>query len=287
MRRRQFLVLSAASVGGVLVYSLDRKVSRVSAQDKPASQQQIKIPLKFFTESEALIVAAAASRIFPSDESGPGAHEAGVAIFIDRQLAGPWGRDRHRYTHAPFDETAPQNSAIRARPRRSEIYREGLKQLAGFDNLAPAEQDAKLKQIETSLFFNLLRRNTIEGMFCDPQHGGNVDMVGWQLIGFPGPRMSNFARSRAISRRGLPSEAREPARRWWTIPTVPPRKRREDSAQNRRGNHRRRLDRPADGQGDWRAHADLGRGARARRARATRKTTPAAWTSSTTTSASA
>ena len=29
-------------------------------------------------------------------------------------------------------------------------------------------------------------------MFCDPIHGGNVDMVGWQLIGFPGPRMSNF-----------------------------------------------------------------------------------------------
>ena len=38
---------------------------------------------------------------------------------------------------------------------------------------------------------SLLRANTIEGMFCDPAHGGNVDMVGWQLIGFPGPRMSN------------------------------------------------------------------------------------------------
>ena len=23
-------------------------------------------------------------------------------------------------------------------------------------------------------------------------HGGNVDMIGWQLVGFPGPRMSNF-----------------------------------------------------------------------------------------------
>ena len=103
MRRRQFLVLSAASVGGVLVYSLDRKVSRLSAQDESQSASD-RIPLRFFTEAEALIVAAAASRIFPSDEAGPGAREAGVAIFIDRQLAGPWGRDRHRYTHAPFDE---------------------------------------------------------------------------------------------------------------------------------------------------------------------------------------
>ena len=50
-----------------------------------------------------------------------------------------------------------------------------------------------IKQIETSHFFALLRQNTIEGMFCDPLHGGNADMVGWQLVGFPGPRMSNIA----------------------------------------------------------------------------------------------
>jgi len=59
VRRRQFLVLSAASVGGVLVYSLDRRASRPFAQEK--SSQSLKIPLRFFTEAEALIVAATAS----------------------------------------------------------------------------------------------------------------------------------------------------------------------------------------------------------------------------------
>jgi len=92
MRRREFLTLSAASIGGVLVYSLDREVFRLSTQ----TNQSVRIALRFFTQSEALIVAAAASRIFPSDETGPGAREAGVAIYIDRQLAGPWGRDRYR-----------------------------------------------------------------------------------------------------------------------------------------------------------------------------------------------
>src|SRR6266699_2939828 len=67
MRRRHFLTLSAATLGGVLVYSLDRKASLLSAQHKP-----VRIPLRFLTETEALIVAAAASRIFPSDDSGPG-----------------------------------------------------------------------------------------------------------------------------------------------------------------------------------------------------------------------
>jgi gluconate 2-dehydrogenase gamma chain len=209
MRRRQFLVLSATSVGGVIVYSLDRKVSRLSAQDKSvaakdaasgkgapgagAAAKTVRIPLRFFTESEAAIVAAAASRIFPSDDAGPGAKEAGVVIFIDRQLAGPWGRDARRYTHEPFEEGLVPEFGYQGKASPRDVYRAGLKELAGFDALTPAQQDEKLKQIENSVFFQLLRRNTIEGMFCDPIHGGNVDMVGWQLIGFPGPRMSNVA----------------------------------------------------------------------------------------------
>ncbi len=63
MRRRHFLTLSAATLGGVLVYSLDRRSSLLTAQDK-----RLRIPLRFFAESEALIVAAATSRIFPTDQ---------------------------------------------------------------------------------------------------------------------------------------------------------------------------------------------------------------------------
>ena len=91
MRRREFLTISAASLGGLLSFSLDGKICRFAAEHKP-----IRIPLRFFSKTEALIVSAAVSRIFPSDDSGPGAREAGVAIYIDRQLAGPYGRDRSR-----------------------------------------------------------------------------------------------------------------------------------------------------------------------------------------------
>ena len=186
MRRRHFLTLSTATLGGVLVYSLDRKASLLASEQKP-----LRIPLRFFTETEALIVAAAASRIFPSDDSGPGAREAGVSIFIDRQLAGPYGRDRFRYTQPPFED-APAVFGYQGKETPRELYREGLKGLKGFHLLSPAEQDKSLQQIESSVFFALLRQNTIEGMFCDPIHGGNAGMVGWQLVGFPGPRMSNY-----------------------------------------------------------------------------------------------
>jgi gluconate 2-dehydrogenase gamma chain len=186
MRRRHFLTISGGTLGGVIIYSLDRKTPRLFAADKP-----LHIPLRFFDENEALIVAAAAARIFPNDDSGPGAKEAGVVIYIDRQLAGPYGSDRDRYTQGPFADGPPElGYQGKATPR--EIYREALTNLKGFDRLDPERQDDALRQIESTYFFSLLRQHTIEGMFCDPMHGGNVDMVGWQLVGFPGPRMSNY-----------------------------------------------------------------------------------------------
>ena len=186
MRRRNFLSLSATTVGGVLVYTLDQKAFGILAADKAPP-----VPLRFFDEHEAAIVSAAASRIIPSDETGPGAKEAGVVIYIDRQLAGPYGTDRKRYTAPPFEE-GPKEFGYQGKANPQEIYREGLKNLKGFDHLSPAEQDAALKQIESSLFFTLLRQHSIEGMFCDPMHGGNRNMVGWQMIGFPGPHMSYY-----------------------------------------------------------------------------------------------
>ncbi len=48
----------------------------------------------------------------------------------------------------------------------------------GFDN--PSAQS----------FFTTLRTHTIEGMFADPMYGGNRDMVGWKMIGYPGAQRS-------------------------------------------------------------------------------------------------
>ncbi len=185
MKRRHFLTLSGATIGGLLIYSLDGKALRLPADKKP-----VRVPLRFFNEEEARIVAAATERIFPGDEVGPGAKDAGVVIYIDRQLGGPYGQDRYRYTQGPF-ESGASDLGYQAKESPSQVYREELQKLKGFDQLRPAEQDERLKQIEKTYFFSLLRRHTIEGMFCDPMHGGNVDLIGWQMIGFPGPRMSN------------------------------------------------------------------------------------------------
>jgi gluconate 2-dehydrogenase gamma chain len=194
MRRRHFLTLSAGSIGGMLVYTLDRKPVLVHAQngEAAASKKTIKVPLRFFTEEEALAIAAAAAQIFPADESGPGANEAGVVIYIDRQLAGPYGRDRYRYIQAPYETGVPEQG-YQGKATPAEIYREGMQQIWGLHQLSNEEQHAAITRIEKTPFFQMLKTHTIEGMFCDPMHGGNAGLIGWQLIGFPGPRMSYAA----------------------------------------------------------------------------------------------
>jgi gluconate 2-dehydrogenase gamma chain len=44
------------------------------------------------------------------------------------------------------------------------------------------------KGVSSKGFFQLLWQNTKEGFFSDPIYGGNRDMVGWKMIGFPGAR---------------------------------------------------------------------------------------------------
>ena len=185
MKRREFITVPAKCLGGVLVYTLAGLPFRINAQEGT-----LQVPLQFFTASEAKVISAACERIFPSDESGPGAKEAGVIIYIDRQLAGPYGRDRYRYTKGPFVESVPQHG-YQGKKNPQEIYRDGLLQLGTeFAGLEAAQQDERLRSIETTMFFKMLRTHTLEGMFSDPMHGGNAGLIGWQLIGYPGPVMS-------------------------------------------------------------------------------------------------
>ncbi len=186
MKRREFLTLPRQAVGGLLLYTLAGEPFRISAQQDGS----VRVPLRFFTEAEARVIAAACERIFPSDANGPGATEAAVVIYIDRQLNGPYGRDKYRYTKGPFVESRPEHG-YQGKETPREIYRQGIRELGdGFAALPLDAQMQKLMAIEKSRFFQMLRTHTIEGMFADPMHGGNAGLIGWQLIGYPGPVMT-------------------------------------------------------------------------------------------------
>jgi gluconate 2-dehydrogenase gamma chain len=157
----------------------------------------------FFQPDEARFVEAATERLIPADENGPGAREAGVAFYIDRQLAGAWGAGDRLYRSGPWREGAPtQGYQLPFTP--AELFRHALRGIHGdlarrgqsFEKMAVQEQDAYLKSLEggkadldgvpSNVFFETLLETTIEGYFSDPVYGGNKDMVSWKMIGFPG-----------------------------------------------------------------------------------------------------
>lgn len=184
MKRREFILIPAKALGAAVLCSLLGDIVPASSEDG------VKVPLRFFTAAGAKAVQAACERIFPSDESGPGATEAGVVIYIDRQLAGPYGRDKYRYTKGPWIDSIPEHG-YQGKENPQQIYRAGITSLGNdFAAVSPQQQDARLESMQQTMFFQMLHGHTIEGMFCDPLHGGNIGMVGWKMIGFPGPRMS-------------------------------------------------------------------------------------------------
>ena len=163
-------------------------------------------PWQFFTADEAAVVEAIADRIIPADDLGPGGKQAGCAVFIDRQLVGPYGSSEWLYMEPPFVPDAAANFGIQSPVTPARRYRDGLAALAAhtrqafggrlLHQLDAAEQDGVLTGLEkgeikipgAKAFFNQVQANVVEGYFADPIYGGNKDMCGWQLVGFPGVR---------------------------------------------------------------------------------------------------
>jgi gluconate 2-dehydrogenase gamma chain len=157
----------------------------------------------FFSEDEAAFIEAAVDRLIPPDSEWPGARDAGVPIYIDRQLAGPYGSGARLYLAGPIKRGLPgQGYQLGLTP--AELYRTALRTIAeelarrnlDFTSAPGDQQDAFLGRLErgelvidgfsAAIFFETLLANTIEGFFADPAYGGNKDMVSWRMIGFPG-----------------------------------------------------------------------------------------------------
>jgi len=193
-------------------------------QAGPATDAPSQTPLRFFNAQEAALMDAIAARLIPADELGPGAKEAGVTRFLDGQLAGAWGTGDHLYRQGPFQPGTPeQGYQLSFTP--AEMYRRGLaafdaavrqKEGTPYAELAAERQDAWLTAMQkgeldfdplpAEVFFQALLEGTMEGFFSDPLYGGNVDMIGWKLVGFPGAyaSFSNDIERHGVAWRGTP-----------------------------------------------------------------------------------
>lgn len=241
MSRRRFLATGATTgaiagmetIAGV-AHAQESTPSSMPGMDKAEDDGGVE-PLQsgfvHFTPPDAAVIAAAAARIIPTDDNGPGATEAGVVYFIDRQLAHEnKGYTGPIYQHGPFLEGTP-NQGDQSALSVADRFRLGIggmnayaNQLydANFPDLSEDQQDRILRDMEQGVpdtfsgtaiqnfppvyvgsspeeiqaagqagvgadaFFSLLLQYVQAGFFADPVHGGNRDMAGWKLIGFPG-----------------------------------------------------------------------------------------------------
>jgi gluconate 2-dehydrogenase gamma chain len=160
---------------------------------------------KFFTPQEAVTVEAFVDRLIPVDDLSPGGKDCGCAVYIDRQLAGPYGRFEGYYLGGPFQNgTKQQGPQSPVTP--TQHYRKALAALdnacrtkysgKAFAELANEQKDDSIKGLEDGTFkldgvdaqdfFKLILKDTQTGFLADPIYGGNKDMAAWKMIGFPG-----------------------------------------------------------------------------------------------------
>lgn len=198
--RRGFL---KGSVAGAALLPLAAHAAAQPKEEAPPLDQYEPV---YLTADEWSFVMAACDRLIPSDGDGPGAIDCRVPVFIDRQLAGEFGKAETWYMKGPYAPAADPNLGFQSPLAPAEIYRQAIPLFQewcrnshgeSFEKLDVATQNSALTALqkgEVNLppelrdFFAFLLANTKEGYFADPSHGGNYQMQSWAYIGFPGAR---------------------------------------------------------------------------------------------------
>ncbi len=178
LSRRTIVKLAAAGlVGGIVGAGSTAIATRIGRTAKRAYRN--------FNDAEAALLIAVCERIIPADDA-PGATDAGVIRFIDRQLSGA-----HR--------------------RHGAAYRSGLEALRqtwqhlhqrDFPALAPEVQDELLNRLDAGkvpaelwtqptapAFFRLVVEHTMQGFYGSPRHGGNRDYLSYRMLGVDYPQI--------------------------------------------------------------------------------------------------
>jgi hypothetical protein len=164
--RRSFLLSSGLGLSGAWIASQWPAIAAAAHHAQSMSTESAHF--QFLTALEAADVEAICAQIVPSGTT-PGAREAHAVYFIDKSLS------------TYFGSMAPD-------------YRQGLAEFhskfraAGsaqaFAAVDASTQEAFLKTVDHTPFFDTTRFLTVLGMFSSPKYGGNYQGSGWKLMGF-------------------------------------------------------------------------------------------------------
>jgi gluconate 2-dehydrogenase gamma chain len=201
--RRDFL--KGAVVGGA-VAATSTGLSQVAEAQTPAADATVTAPgYEYFNLEEAAFVETLVDHMVPADDLSPKGTDLGLAVYIDRALAGAWGKGERLYMQGPWQLGVPsQGYQLPLTP--AQLYRAGIKATnehcqktygKPFDHLTAEQREEVLLglsggkiKFDSGLpvrpFWATMYQTVMEGMFADPIYGGNRNKAGWRMIGFPG-----------------------------------------------------------------------------------------------------
>ena len=202
--RRKFLQRTLIAAGGASL--APRLVGGGSAQaPNPAPAEDIAAVYQSFGPDEAAFVEAMVNVMCPADELTPNGVDCGLAIFIDRQLAGGFGKGDRLYRRGPWRTGLPE-LGYQHPLTPEDFFKAGLAaadaaclRLRGkaFAALDAVEGDRFLKDVSegritdgrvplAEWFNELVYPLFNQACFADPIYGGNKDKIFWKMIGYPG-----------------------------------------------------------------------------------------------------
>ena len=211
--RREFLtsvsVVGAASASAHALAPVPSAAQ--TASQTPAAQHAAEAAgYAYLKPAEQAFVEALVDHMIPKDELTGSGTEIGIATYIDRALAGAWGKGDRLYKEGPWQKGTP-NQGYQLPLAPAELYRAGIqgsnaycRKTFGkdFDRCTAEQKEAFLKDMAAGkitldgglpgrAFFAMFYENVMEGLFADPIYGGNKDKAGWKMIGFPGVAANN------------------------------------------------------------------------------------------------
>lgn len=205
-----------ALLGGFVAPPASAQSAAAGATQTPLSSSYLS-----FGPQEAACVEALVNAMCPADAITPNGVDCGLHIYIDRQLAGAWGRGDHLYRQGPWHPGKPQHGnqspltpeqhfkAGIAALRREAQHRTGK----AVEQLDASQLDALLLEVAAGRmddqryalgewFNDFFYPLFVQACFADPIYGGNRDKTFWRSVGFPG--LPAFHGRNVVQFRGRP-----------------------------------------------------------------------------------
>lgn len=135
-------------------------------------------PYRIFSENEMLCLTALCEQIIPVDED-PGATDAGVVHFIDKQTAIRFPREKGLFSSG----IRALQSYCKFHLERKFEELESEKQIEVMKLIERGELPAgEWKEDEQKSFFRKLIDRTMQGFYGSPRHGGNKNYVSYRML---------------------------------------------------------------------------------------------------------